>query len=138
MSSKLRKLRFTFDGMCVVFQVQLANPKQLGDHYASKHPKEKPPSESEWLNSLVNWGEPERKERETKQQKQCLSCVVSERVFLWKVSVKKTFYLLRVPQNHSLVLWILYNYEGWEIKLFPSHLELKVLIKVLVWYLHSI
>ncbi|KAF3447898.1 hypothetical protein FNV43_RR08605 [Rhamnella rubrinervis] len=28
-------------------EVQLANPKQLGDHYASKHPKEKPPSESE-------------------------------------------------------------------------------------------
>uniref|UniRef100_A0A803PKU9 Uncharacterized protein n=1 Tax=Cannabis sativa TaxID=3483 RepID=A0A803PKU9_CANSA len=29
------------------FTVQLANAKQLGDHYASKHPKEKPPTESE-------------------------------------------------------------------------------------------
>ena len=28
------------------FQVQLANQNQLGDHYGSKHPKEKPPSES--------------------------------------------------------------------------------------------
>lgn len=28
------------------FQVQLANHNQLGDHYASKHPKEKPLSES--------------------------------------------------------------------------------------------
>ncbi|KAL0546946.1 hypothetical protein IC582_016865 [Cucumis melo] len=26
--------------------VQLANQNQLGDHYGSKHPKEKPPSES--------------------------------------------------------------------------------------------
>ncbi|KAK6934878.1 hypothetical protein RJ641_035033 [Dillenia turbinata] len=25
---------------------QLANQNQLGDHYASKHPKEKPPSDS--------------------------------------------------------------------------------------------
>lgn len=30
-------------------QVQLANQNQLGDHYASKHPKEKPPSDSGWL-----------------------------------------------------------------------------------------
>ncbi|KAG6533735.1 hypothetical protein ZIOFF_007611 [Zingiber officinale] len=28
------------------FQVQLANHNQLIDHYSSKHPKEKPPSES--------------------------------------------------------------------------------------------
>ncbi|KAI7727583.1 hypothetical protein M8C21_019332, partial [Ambrosia artemisiifolia] len=28
-------------------QVQLANQNQLGDHYGSKHPKEKPPSNSE-------------------------------------------------------------------------------------------
>ncbi|KAK6947311.1 hypothetical protein RJ641_000784 [Dillenia turbinata] len=27
-------------------KVQLANQNQLGDHYASKHPKEKPPSDS--------------------------------------------------------------------------------------------
>ncbi|CAK9158393.1 unnamed protein product, partial [Ilex paraguariensis] len=26
--------------------VQLANQNQLGDHYSSKHPKEKPPSNS--------------------------------------------------------------------------------------------
>lgn len=31
------------------FQVQLANSNQLGDHYASKHPKEKPPAESSWF-----------------------------------------------------------------------------------------
>ncbi|EXC35169.1 hypothetical protein L484_022722 [Morus notabilis] len=31
---------------CPICKVQLANPKQLGDHYASKHPKEKPPSEA--------------------------------------------------------------------------------------------
>lgn len=32
-----------------VFQVQLANANQLGDHYSSKHPKEKPPSDSTWV-----------------------------------------------------------------------------------------
>ncbi|KAF4377919.1 hypothetical protein CsatB_003081 [Cannabis sativa] len=32
---------------CPICKVQLANAKQLGDHYASKHPKEKPPTESE-------------------------------------------------------------------------------------------
>ncbi|BBH02709.1 hypothetical protein Prudu_013368, partial [Prunus dulcis] len=32
---------------CPICKVQLANPKQLGDHYASKHPREKPPAESE-------------------------------------------------------------------------------------------
>lgn len=31
---------------CPICKVQLANQNQLGDHYASKHPKEKPPSES--------------------------------------------------------------------------------------------
>ncbi|KAJ6962775.1 hypothetical protein NC652_001419 [Populus alba x Populus x berolinensis] len=29
-----------------ICKVQLANSNQLGDHYASKHPKEKPPAES--------------------------------------------------------------------------------------------
>ncbi|CAK9324458.1 unnamed protein product [Citrullus colocynthis] len=32
--------------ICPICKVQLANQNQLGDHYASKHPKEKPPSES--------------------------------------------------------------------------------------------
>ncbi|CAK8540231.1 unnamed protein product [Lathyrus sativus] len=31
---------------CPICKVQLANPNQLNDHYASKHPKEKPPAES--------------------------------------------------------------------------------------------
>ncbi|KAG2676824.1 hypothetical protein I3843_12G072200 [Carya illinoinensis] len=31
---------------CPICKVQLANQNQLGDHYASKHPKEKPPSDS--------------------------------------------------------------------------------------------
>lgn len=31
---------------CSICKVQLANSNQLGDHYASKHPKEKPPAES--------------------------------------------------------------------------------------------
>ncbi|GLT73955.1 hypothetical protein SLA2020_457820 [Shorea laevis] len=30
---------------CPICKVQLANEKQMGDHYASKHPKEKVPSE---------------------------------------------------------------------------------------------
>ncbi|XAR57641.1 hypothetical protein NMG60_11025868 [Bertholletia excelsa] len=30
-----------------VDKAQLANQNQLGDHYASRHPKEKPPSNSE-------------------------------------------------------------------------------------------
>ncbi|EEF42492.1 conserved hypothetical protein [Ricinus communis] len=32
--------------ICPICKTQLANHNQLGDHYASKHPKEKPPSES--------------------------------------------------------------------------------------------
>lgn len=35
-------------------QVQLANHNQLGDHYASKHPKEKPPAESGWIFSCTS------------------------------------------------------------------------------------
>ncbi|RDY12199.1 hypothetical protein CR513_03040, partial [Mucuna pruriens] len=31
---------------CPICKVQLANQNQLVDHYASKHPKEKPPTES--------------------------------------------------------------------------------------------
>ncbi|CAD5181901.1 unnamed protein product [Musa acuminata subsp. malaccensis] len=33
--------------ICPICKVQLANHNQLVDHYGSKHPKEKPPSESE-------------------------------------------------------------------------------------------
>ncbi|PWA35829.1 Zinc finger, C2H2 [Artemisia annua] len=33
--------------VCPVCKVQLANQNQLVDHYGSKHPKEKPPSNSE-------------------------------------------------------------------------------------------
>ncbi|URD93989.1 4F5 protein family [Musa troglodytarum] len=32
--------------ICPICKVQLANHNQLVDHYGSKHPKEKPPSES--------------------------------------------------------------------------------------------
>ncbi|KAI5656664.1 hypothetical protein M9H77_25457 [Catharanthus roseus] len=32
--------------ICPICKVQLANEKQLVDHYGSKHPKEKPPSNS--------------------------------------------------------------------------------------------
>ncbi|KAI4327941.1 hypothetical protein L6164_020346 [Bauhinia variegata] len=32
--------------ICPICKVQLANQNQLGDHYGSKHPKEKPPTES--------------------------------------------------------------------------------------------
>ncbi|KAL2901027.1 hypothetical protein RDABS01_026109 [Bienertia sinuspersici] len=32
--------------ICSICKVQLANEKQLVDHYGSKHPKEKPPSNS--------------------------------------------------------------------------------------------
>ncbi|KAL6634716.1 hypothetical protein ACP70R_027387 [Stipagrostis hirtigluma subsp. patula] len=32
--------------VCPICKVQLANEKQLIDHYGSKHPKEKPPSPS--------------------------------------------------------------------------------------------
>ncbi|KAI3974383.1 hypothetical protein MKX01_031052 [Papaver californicum] len=32
--------------VCPICKVQLANANQLGDHYLSKHPKEKPPSDS--------------------------------------------------------------------------------------------
>ncbi|AQK72499.1 hypothetical protein Zm00014a_030639 [Zea mays] len=32
--------------VCSICKVQLANEKQLTDHYGSKHPKEKPPSTS--------------------------------------------------------------------------------------------
>lgn len=39
------------------FQVQLANHNQLMDHYASKHPKEKPPSESGWYIYLNIYGD---------------------------------------------------------------------------------
>lgn len=31
---------------CPICKAQLANQNQIGDHYASKHPKEKPPTES--------------------------------------------------------------------------------------------
>ncbi|OAY24306.1 hypothetical protein MANES_17G004800v8 [Manihot esculenta] len=31
---------------CPICKVLLANSNQLGDHYASKHPKEKPPESS--------------------------------------------------------------------------------------------
>ncbi|GMY33647.1 zinc finger protein 706 [Fagus crenata] len=31
---------------CPICKVQLANQNQLGDHYASKHPKENPPADS--------------------------------------------------------------------------------------------
>ncbi|KAF7829130.1 Zinc finger protein [Senna tora] len=31
---------------CPICKALLANQNQLGDHYASKHPKEKPPAES--------------------------------------------------------------------------------------------
>ncbi|KAF3335911.1 Zinc finger protein 706 [Carex littledalei] len=31
---------------CPICKVQLANEKQLVDHYSSKHPKEKPPTAS--------------------------------------------------------------------------------------------
>ncbi|KAL5793076.1 hypothetical protein ACOSP7_001670 [Xanthoceras sorbifolium] len=31
---------------CPICKAQLANQNQLADHYSSKHPKEKPPSES--------------------------------------------------------------------------------------------
>ncbi|KAF9689557.1 hypothetical protein SADUNF_Sadunf01G0104500 [Salix dunnii] len=37
---------FSFSIRSREFEVQLANSNQLGDHYASKHPKEKPPAES--------------------------------------------------------------------------------------------
>lgn len=32
--------------ICPICKAQLANEKQLVDHYGSKHPKEKPPSNS--------------------------------------------------------------------------------------------
>lgn len=32
--------------VCPICKAQLANEKQLIDHYGSKHPKEKPPSSS--------------------------------------------------------------------------------------------
>ncbi|GFY96723.1 Zinc finger protein [Actinidia chinensis var. chinensis] len=32
---------------CPICKAQLANQNQLADHYSSKHPKEKPPSNSE-------------------------------------------------------------------------------------------
>ncbi|KAK9667702.1 hypothetical protein RND81_13G005300 [Saponaria officinalis] len=32
--------------ICSICKTQLANEKQLTDHYGSKHPKEKPPSTS--------------------------------------------------------------------------------------------
>ncbi|KAG2376373.1 hypothetical protein LR48_Vigan06g075000 [Vigna angularis] len=32
--------------ICPICKVQLANQNQLVDHFASKHPKEKPPAES--------------------------------------------------------------------------------------------
>ncbi|KAG5060818.1 hypothetical protein AAZX31_01G137800 [Glycine max] len=32
--------------ICPICKAQLANQNQLVDHYASKHPKEKPPAES--------------------------------------------------------------------------------------------
>ncbi|KAK3034906.1 hypothetical protein RJ639_034148 [Escallonia herrerae] len=35
------------DAQLIIDQVQLANQNQLGDHYSSKHPKDKPPSNSE-------------------------------------------------------------------------------------------
>jgi len=36
-------LKFT----CPICKVQLANQNQIGDHYSSKHPKEKPPLQSD-------------------------------------------------------------------------------------------
>ncbi|KAL1834709.1 hypothetical protein DCAR_0104921 [Daucus carota subsp. sativus] len=32
---------------CSICKAQLANQNQLNDHYSAKHPKEKPPSNSE-------------------------------------------------------------------------------------------
>ncbi|KAL6180904.1 PREDICTED: zinc finger protein 706-like [Fragaria vesca subsp. vesca] len=32
---------------CPICKAQLANAKQLADHYASKHPREQPPAEPE-------------------------------------------------------------------------------------------
>ncbi|CAN6487006.1 unnamed protein product [Victoria cruziana] len=44
--SQLEARAVALKSSCPICKVQLANSKQLGDHYTSKHPKEKPPSES--------------------------------------------------------------------------------------------
>ncbi|XWS77437.1 hypothetical protein CRYUN_Cryun01aG0261700 [Craigia yunnanensis] len=44
--SQLEARAVALKANCPICKVQLANEKQLGDHYASKHPKEKPPAES--------------------------------------------------------------------------------------------
>ncbi|OAY73552.1 hypothetical protein ACMD2_02483 [Ananas comosus] len=44
--SQLEARQVGLKSSCPICKVQLANEKQLVDHYASKHPKEKPPSEA--------------------------------------------------------------------------------------------
>ncbi|GKV10540.1 hypothetical protein SLEP1_g21888 [Rubroshorea leprosula] len=43
--SQLEARAVALKASCPICKVQLANEKQMGDHYASKHPKEKVPSE---------------------------------------------------------------------------------------------
>ncbi|PON47566.1 hypothetical protein PanWU01x14_243250 [Parasponia andersonii] len=45
--SQLEARAVALKANCPICKVQLANAKQLGDHYASKHPKENPPAEAE-------------------------------------------------------------------------------------------
>ncbi|ERN15697.1 hypothetical protein AMTR_s00048p00225630 [Amborella trichopoda] len=44
--SQLEARAVALKSSCPICKVQLANQNQLVDHYASKHPKEKPPSDS--------------------------------------------------------------------------------------------
>ena len=59
------------------FQVQLANQNQLGDHYSSKHPKEKPPSDSSWFYLSLK-----KKKHKTEKKKNENSCVLLELVLV--------------------------------------------------------